>query len=63
MVESADGAGNGQVASRKVLVRRRDALGRFVEQHQLQWHCRQLCDTGIGMLGLANLKMHHAQQT
>ena len=25
MVESADGAGNGQVASRKVLVRRRDA--------------------------------------
>ena len=32
----------------------------IVEQHQLQWHCRQLCDTGIGMLGLA--KMHHAQK-
>ena len=51
MVESADGAGNGQVAWRKVLVRRRDAwatlssntifnAGGFVRRHWHAWPCQ-----------------------
>ena len=51
MVESADGAGNGQVAWRKALVRRRDAwaalssntifnTGSFVTRHWHAWPCQ-----------------------
>ena len=53
MVESADGAGNGQVPWRKVLVGRRDAwatlssntifnAGGFVTQHWHAWPCQVL---------------------